>query len=150
MKKNSIRISRMIWEAVASIKSSDTENMIMARASYGNNQKTMQEDSSLVYLLKRYSWVPDKSGKLRRPADIYTKDIADDLKYNSRNQILKALDFGSALREEDKLTKEIEKYTKKNGLVMISETEYKEFAKWKRSAGKTTSKKKTSNTRKKS
>ena len=51
--------------------------------------------STLVYLLQKNAWLPDKDGNLFKPADILTEELDDNFLVNNNNLLMAALQIGA-------------------------------------------------------
>lgn len=54
-----------------------------------------RSSSTLVYLLKRNAWIPNKSGEFFKPADIRLDELHNDIVFSNNNLLMQALDIGS-------------------------------------------------------
>lgn len=130
LQKKTIRISQIIWDII--LNDANASEHIRAEYTPNKKQETRVCDSTLVYLLKKYAWIPNTRGRLYRPEDIRVSDIRQDFEYDPENAILNALQFGHRY-EEDKLKREkLEADAASEGMHLLSDIEYKEYSKWKR------------------
>ena len=134
LSRRSLKLSRMIWEAI--LEAEAPSETLYAEYSVDNRKTVNRDDSSLIKILRRKSWVPGKDGKFYMPENIAVTDISDDFVYNRRNPILKELHFGTGIKEREKKLTEMKKLAKKEGFRLISEEEYLEFMEWKELLGK--------------
>jgi hypothetical protein len=51
-------------------------------------------DSRLVYLLKKYAWIPNKSGEFKTPQAMTRETLHPDFPFNDSNNLLTAIEFG--------------------------------------------------------
>ena len=136
LRKNEFQISKLIWNTLERYGNSSA-GQIYAAAKYSPNAsaETKSCDSTLIYYLKHYAWVPSKNGNLLKPEDISLSDLHKEFPYNSKNKLLAALEIGSAetkQRQEEKQKKQIaEKSAREAGGHFVSEEEYKLFQEWK-------------------
>ena len=95
----SVSASRLVWQALIGADSR------MSKARYRPNQqyRTRETDSQLVYYLKTYTWIPDKSGVFHKAQDTTRDDLPTDFPYDDRNGLLTAIGFGERAK---KLTEE--------------------------------------------
>lgn len=130
----SVKISRQIWETLK--RNNGSSGYIYATARYSPNGSAPIRtcDSTLIYYLKEYAWVPNKQGNLFKPKDISYSNLHPDFTYDPENKLLAALEIGSATekkkREQERLREEAEKT---GGLYIPPEDvgKYKEFIKFK-------------------
>ncbi len=89
--------SALVWGAV--IRAPDDS----AVARFGPNQQHQPrtEESQLVYHLKRYAWIPDKSGVFHKPEDITQDQLPKEFPCDDRNGLLTAIGFGEVARKRD-------------------------------------------------
>lgn len=88
-KKRSLKLSRLIWAVITS--NSIYEDYCSAEYSTNNRTTVNRCESSLIYYLKRRSWVQGKDGKLHTPGSITLEDISEEFKIPRSNSIIKAL-----------------------------------------------------------
>ena len=129
LKKKSLKLNRLVWAAILEADSSD-----VLAAEYSVNNRTIVNrcDSSLLLTLKERTWIHGKDGKFNMPENITVKDISEEFRFDKSNPILAALEFGSGIKKRKIAIKETEKLAAREGLRIISESEYQEFLEWKR------------------
>ncbi|MGN1155903.1 MAG: sacsin N-terminal ATP-binding-like domain-containing protein, partial [Agathobacter sp.] len=120
----SIKISKLIWKTLERYGKSGGYKYIKARYSPNASATTKTCDSSLIYYLKQYAWIPDKQGKLHRPEDISVSELRGGFSYDPENKILEALKLGSAAEKKNQKQAELEREAKEAGMVLISEEDY--------------------------
>ena len=131
IKKKSVKINRMIWQAIISSDKELSSKAVMAEYSSGNRETVRNTESSLIRLLKETAWVPGDDNKLYKPKDLRVGQINKELKYNRNNPILKSLQFGSSFNEDRKTLREIEIMAKAKGYELVLESDYAEYIRWK-------------------
>lgn len=129
MKRRSLQLSRLVWDALQINNNSD--EVLHAEYSVYNRAAVNRTDSSLILILRERTWVPGKDGRFYMPENIKSADIHDDFAFDKDNPIFKALDFGAGIKRREKAIKDMEKLAAKEGLRIISEEEYQVFLKWK-------------------
>lgn len=90
LKARSITASRLIWNTVIRTDPSHLTALYRPNQQY----QTSEVESQLVYYLKEDAWIPDKSGKFRRPQEMTRDDLREDFPYDDRNGLLTAIGFG--------------------------------------------------------
>lgn len=120
----SIKISKLIWKTLECDGKSSGYKYITARYSPNASAITRTCDSSLIYYLKQYAWIPDKQGKLHRPEDISVSELRSGFYYDPENKILEALKLGSAAEKKNQKQAKLEREAKEAGMVLISEEDY--------------------------
>lgn len=125
LQRKSIEINRIIWQVLLNEKHG--YRYLYARYSPNSRAPVATCDSSLIYYLKQNAWIPTKSGELKKPEDIAVDEIRDDFSYDSNNQLLKALNFGSAATQEKKKRAKVEADVEELGMVMISKERLKKL-----------------------
>lgn len=132
LKEQSISISKHIWETLERYGKSAGYNKYI-KACYSPNGSVTPKtcDSSLIYYLKNYAWVPDKQGRLCKPEDIMISELHNDFVYDTHNLLLTALGIGSAVAKQNQKQKELEQEAKKVGMHLIPDDDFKEYQQWK-------------------
>lgn len=125
LKCGSPELGRLIWNTLAN--SSESGKYATARYAPNGTAPTKSCDSSLIYYLKQYAWVPNKQGKLYKPEDIAAADLADGLEYNPENKLIAALKIGSIIDEKKRGLKELEQLAKSNGKHLIDDSDWPEY-----------------------
>lgn len=131
LKLQSPKISKLIWKTLERYGKNYGSKYVTARYSPNASAVTKICDSSLIYYLKEYAWLPNKQGKLFKPEDISPSDLNAAFVYNSENRLLAALKIGSASGKQSQEKKKLEQEAKKAGFYLISEDEYKQYQQWK-------------------
>lgn len=119
LKEQSISISKHIWETLERYGKSAGYKYIKACYSPNGSVTPRTCDSSLIYYLKNYAWVPDKQGRLCRPGDIMLSELHTDFVYDTHNLLLIALGIGSAVAKQNQKQKELEQEAKKTVCVLF-------------------------------
>lgn len=91
----SITASRLIWDALVKA----DKDASTARFRPNQQYETREAPSQLVHHLKSASWIPDKNGNFRTPADMSKDELRDDFPYDDRNGLLTAIGFGHNARQ---------------------------------------------------
>jgi hypothetical protein len=87
-----LQVNKLIWDAV---RSADPE--VLEAVFRPNRQYNTREDkSSLVILLSKAEWIPDKKGRLQKPSVMRKADVHPSFRYDNRNGWLDAIGFGEA------------------------------------------------------
>ena len=164
LKTKSMVINKLIWHTIeiygrnykgsASIYNSSAGGVFSSSltfSSYGkeyieaayspNASATIKRcDSSLIYYLKEYEWIPDKhGGSFHRPEDISINDLHEDFEYDPTNTIMKALCIGSKEGDKKRELDEAKSTIEANGFHVVTDEDYSLLieAKKKRSLKKT-------------
>lgn len=130
LRKNEFQISKLIWNTLERYgKTSGGQRYAVAKYSPNASAETKSCDSTLIYYLKHYAWVPSKNGNFLKPEDISLADLHEEFSYNSKNKLLVALEIGSAetkVRQEQKQKERIaDQKAREAGGRFVSEEEYK-------------------------
>lgn len=131
LKVQSIQISKQIWKTLERYGRNAGYKYITARYSPNASAPTKTCDSSLIYYLKEYAWLPNKQGKLFKPEDISSSDLHTDFAYDPENKLLAALKIGSAAEKQSREQEKLEQAAKQAGLHLLPDDEYKEYQQWK-------------------
>ena len=83
-------------------------------------------------ILKERTWIPGKDGKFYMPENIAANDISEEFNFDKYNPVLSAMEFGSGIKKRKMAIKEMEKLAAREGLRIISESEYQQFIQWKK------------------
>ncbi len=67
---------------------------------FKNGQPIKLVDSRLVYLLKKYAWIPNKSGEFLTPQAITRETLHPDFPFNDSNKLLTAIEFGKEEKDQ--------------------------------------------------
>lgn len=100
LKANSYKVNRLIWKTLVRYGKKEGYKYIEARYAQSGRVKVKTCDSSLIYYLKQYAWIPDKQDVFYKPADIEIDNLGKDFVYSQSNKILEALQIGSAFDEK--------------------------------------------------
>lgn len=129
LKKRSLKLNRLVWAALL-----DAENIDVLTAEYSvDNRRIVNRcDSSLIMILRERTWIPGKDGKFYMPENIAVNDISEEFNFDKDNPVLSAMEFGSGIKKRKLAIKEMEKIAAREGLRIISESEYQQFMQWKK------------------
>lgn len=121
----SIQMSRIIWECLEQYGRGYTSSRYTT-ARYSPNASTHIKtcDSTLMYYLKEFPWIPNKEGALRRPGDMSVSELMEGFIYNPRNYLFEALKFGSSEAKTNQKKALLEQGAKELGMLMIPEEHY--------------------------
>ena len=136
LKLQSFKISKLIWRT---LERDGKYNFFLygiarydiARYSPNDSAEVKTCESSLIYYLKKYAWLPNKQGELFKPEDITLSDLHTDFKYDPANRLMTALKIGSAAERQSQEKEELEQAAKKAGMYLLPEDEFKEYQQWK-------------------
>ena len=106
-----ISVSQLVWDAIISYPISYYSNDIRyAKYSPNGSAAVKTCPSTLIYFLKHYDWIPDRSGNFHKPRDITKDELSKRFPYDDRNGLLSAIEFGlgSSIKTNE-ITKAIEK-----------------------------------------
>lgn len=120
----SIDINRQIWNCLRKYGVKNPCPYTMAEYSPNGKTITRSCDSTLVYLLKHESWIPNIHGELFKPEDILLKEIHPSFIYETNNKLLDALQIGSAYAGQIKKKALLEQEAKEQGLHLITDDEF--------------------------
>ena len=131
LKLKSVEISKIIWKTLE--RYGKIQGPLYTYARYSPNAAAVTKtcDSSLVYYLKEYAWLPNKQGELFKPEDISISDLNAAFVYDSENRLLTALKIGSAAEKQSREQEKLEQAAKKAGMHLLPEDEFKEYQQWK-------------------
>jgi len=126
-------ISKMIW--VLLLQYSKRSKFISyqneyvpdySKATYSPNKQSIVKkcDSTLIYKLKQYAWIPNKQNKMFKPADILPNDLHDEFTFTSNDYLIFALQIGSSFEEQNQKRKRIEDELKKTNEHIISDEDW--------------------------
>jgi len=129
LKSIDIETSKLLWQTLL-----NNSSIKYTKAIYRPNKSIPKKvcESSLVYYLKNYEWVPDKDGILRKPEWINVNEIRDDFKYDPNNEILKALGFGSKQTEQKEEELAFENEAARRGFIKLPPEELELFEEFKK------------------
>lgn len=133
---NSLEINLVIWNT---LKSAGQNAARYAKAQYRTNAQhdVIERDSSLIYYLRKYAWIPNRDGILHTPGSLTISEIHPDFVYDPNNALFQALQFGC---DADAKKKELEKLSiaaESLGKHVVDENEYKEFHEYQEKKKKT-------------
>ncbi|MFC2008404.1 hypothetical protein ACFLT0_01780, partial [Chloroflexota bacterium] len=118
--RKNINISNLIW---TTLRGADP---IVLTARFRPNQQytTRTAHSLLVCTLKKYNWIPDRSGDFHTPAKIPKGILPDGFIYDDRNGWLSAIGFGSEAQEIVKENEEKQKHAQALGIKNLESLEF--------------------------
>ena len=126
----SIEISKQIWETLEQHGKIYGRRYVQARYAPNASVSAKTCDSSLIYYLKQYAWIPDKQGNLYKPTEISVDQLRNDFFYNEKNEIFAALGFGSAAEKENQKRAALERDARELGMRMVPNEEYEQYLEW--------------------
>lgn len=100
LKSNNIEVSKIIWMFLLNIEKTYLKAYYQASQSV---EKRILIDSQLVHSLKKYAWIPDKSGKFYKPCDVDIDNLQTEFKYIENNESLKAIGLGENIKKVQQL-----------------------------------------------
>lgn len=125
LEQNEPKISRIIWDCLERYGNTfASTKYTTARYAPNASAPIKRCESTLIYFLKQYAWIPNKEGVLCRPGDVSVSDLAEDFAYSANNPLMVALNFGSS---EVKLSQKkalLEQEAKEIGMCMIPADKY--------------------------
>lgn len=113
------KISLEIWNVL--INCSGYIDVTIARHSANASESCNQADSTLVYYLKKHSWIPTKDGSWKRPAEISRQMLLPEFHYSEENKMLKAIGFGEDQKKTEGGRRFAEEIAQKAGGIFISQ-----------------------------
>lgn len=118
-------ISFAIWKLLAA----QDDDATYAKAEYQKNHSARHytEESSLIIHLKQSTWIPDKDGVFRRPAEIALADLPPKYRRIAKGALIEAIGIDSDASERAKKEKIIREQVKELNAHLLSEAEYEEF-----------------------
>lgn len=122
-------MAKTIWQLL--VKHGDDQSVRYATYRANARSETNRVDSSLIYHLKNYSWVPSISGDLCCPKDMEFNRVAKRFRNLGGGPLIEALEFGSQLTAQAQNEKKLEEFAGKLGRAVISLEDYAEFQKLK-------------------
>jgi len=131
LKRQSPKLSKLIWNTLENTGKHNDSKYVTARYSPNASAEIKTCDSSLIYYLKEYAWLPNKQDMLFKPEDISLSDLHTDFNYDPENKLLAALKIGSAAEKQSREQKKLEQAAKKAGMHLLPEDEFKEYQQWK-------------------
>ena len=129
LKLQSPKISKIIWNTLERYGKIHGYKYITAQYAPNGSVGTKTCDSSLIYYLKEYAWLPNNQEKLFKPEDISLSDLHTDFAYDSENKLLVALKIGSAADKQSRRLEKLEQEAKKIGRHVINDEE-NELLQW--------------------
>lgn len=117
LSSKNFKISKHIWELLSKEK---TAKYAIATFSPNGSAYSKTCESTLIYYLKKYPWVPNKNGKLVKSSTLSIKNIHKDFVYQEELPLLKALQFNSDNTKQKEELAYAESILKKNNMVSIS------------------------------
>ena len=131
----SLKLSQEIWKIITSIKNGG-EKYLTATYSPNGTSRSRSCESSLVYYLKNYEWLPDRKGVFHKPSDIILSQLHPFFKYDineiQNNPIIKAIGLNLIVvddSKEEQIT-QLKKEADKLGYVLLSKKDYNRIKKY--------------------
>ena len=90
--------SKLIWKTMNNC----DEQQLMARFRNNSNYNTKEASSSLVHMLRRAKWVPQRNGEIYefvQPRDAIAENLPEGFDYQTGYQWLQAIEFGKRVEE---------------------------------------------------
>lgn len=134
LKVQSVEISRLIWKTLEYYGRYGKGGVYnYTRAGYAPNKSAPTKlcESSLIYYLKQYAWIPDKQGKMHKPEDISVSDLRKDFAFDPDNKLLVALKIGSAAEKRSQTLAKLEHDAAKAGMHVMTDADFQEYEKLK-------------------
>lgn len=131
LKLRSPMISKLLWKTLEADWRRNGSRHTTARYAPNGSATPKTCDSSLIYYLKTYPWLPNKQGILFQPKHISPSDLQDGFTYNSENALLAALEIGSAIETKSQEWRNLEQTVTKAGMRLIPEADFEEYQQWK-------------------
>ncbi len=128
---NLLSINKIIWDLLYKNGKSNNYQYIKARYSPNASAPIKSCDSSLIYFLKVFAWIPNNNNDLCKPANIMIHNIHSDFKYDENNMFFTALEIGSAVKQSAKKQERLKKEAEENGFVLIPSDELDEYEEFK-------------------
>ena len=132
LKVQSLEISKIIWNTLEKYGKSRWDGYDKAAYSPNASAPTKKCDSTFIYWLKQYAWIPNKQGKLFKPEDISLTELHKDFVFNPENYLLAALKIGSAAAKQSQELAKLEQAAKKAGQHLVTEDDYKLLQQYKK------------------
>ena len=130
LKLQSPKISLLIWKTLEKYGKNYGSKYTVAQYAPNASAVTKTCDSSLIYYLKEYAWLPNRQGNLFKPGDIARSDLNPVFVYDSENSLLTALKIGSAAERKSRDLEMLEQAAKKAGMRLFPEADAEEFLQW--------------------
>jgi hypothetical protein len=95
--KNNRELNHLVWNAMCSADSA------CLKARYGRsmrNERTVA--STIVHILRKAQWIPDKAGNFRKPQNMTAEDLTQGFHFDDDNGWLTAIEFGQDARRHSK------------------------------------------------
>jgi len=124
VKLKSISVSKMIWDTITKYKPIFNYSVLHAKYSPNGTANAKKCDSTLVYYLKNFEWIPDNTGKFRKPSDMNKAILRSDFQIVMDNGILDAIGFNSIMENNSDKILRLRKEVEKAGLRIISQQEF--------------------------
>ncbi len=84
-KNNLIVEALLLWNVIVNCNNKD---YLFTKYKSNRSAKLQQNESTLVYYLKRTAWVPTKNGIYKRPYELTDDDLLDEFKYEQQSLLL--------------------------------------------------------------
>ena len=110
------QLSLFVWKKMMTIKKSKYgKNYFEAKYRMNQSNEARYSESSLIYLLKTLSWVPQSNGKFVKPSEAFVEFLLDGFAYDSGIEWLQLVNFGEATKKKLEKEKEKEEFAKELG-----------------------------------
>lgn len=129
LSKRSPKISKLIWDTLIEYGQHTGSQYVFAKYAPNASVPWKQCESSLIYYLKAYAWLPDKQGKLHKPEDVSQSQLDVSFVCDHNNQLLAALKIGSGINKQKNVQEHLDREAKKSGLRVVTEDDYTELQK---------------------
>jgi hypothetical protein len=112
IKLNSLCISKLIWDCCLDASSDCFEAVYLRNAQ--NDERRL--DSTLIYILRESSWIPDKDGNLLKPEFVSDESLHPDFIIRRSNNFLDKVGFGFVKKNQSKEYESFKKIIESKGL----------------------------------
>jgi hypothetical protein len=110
--KRDLAVNLLIWDALR------IANPDVLTASFRPNRNfdTQEDKSTLVIILSKTEWIPNKKGVLLRPESVSKTSLHSSFRYDNRNGWLDAIGFGEADRQASEAFQKRKELAKQAGV----------------------------------
>jgi hypothetical protein len=110
--KRDLAVNLLIWDALR------IANPDVLTASFRPNRNfdTQEDKSTLVIILSKAEWIPDKKGVLLRPESVSKSSLHASFRYDNRNGWLDSIGFGEADRQASEAFQKRKELAKQAGI----------------------------------
>lgn len=127
VKSKSFNMNRMIWDLLIDGGARYGDKFSKAQFMPNLSAPTIEFDSSLIIILKREKWIPDKSGVWHSPKNIRVEDIHSDFYVPPNNSLIKALKIGESFDKATLKMMAVEKEAEEIGCCIVTKEEREQF-----------------------